>query len=153
MALAVNAMIGRRRKTVLPDHLHSFYPSISGIMISIKTMATSGVDSIMEIASRPVPAVKNAHSADVPARCSMRICSHVVVHNKNFLVDQGIRPSGAAGRAYLLLGGEIGDYSMQEQGCLIQQAFRRLDAFNDDTSRQYRGAMHRHPGRIASLSR
>src|SRR6266850_274202 len=34
------------------------YPSISGIMMSIRTIATSGVDSRVAIASRPVPAVR-----------------------------------------------------------------------------------------------
>ncbi len=59
MALAVRAMIGNRRNEAFCRITCIVsYPSISGIMMSINTMATSRVDSIREIASRPVPAVK-----------------------------------------------------------------------------------------------
>src|SRR6202790_4623844 len=61
IAFAVSAMIGNRRKDgFCRITCIVAYPSISGIMMSIKTIATSGVDSSMEMASRPVPAVNTA---------------------------------------------------------------------------------------------
>src|SRR6202140_447147 len=67
IAFAVSAMIGNRRNDGFCRMTCMVaYPSISGIMMSIKTMAPSGVDSSIEMASRPVPAVKTA----IPRRSS-----------------------------------------------------------------------------------
>src|SRR5258708_37772979 len=88
MALAVRAMIGKRRNDAFCRMTWMvLYPSISGIMISINTMATSGVDSSVSIASRPVPAVKTVIPAFQHAAERENI-SHVIVHHENFLFDQ-----------------------------------------------------------------
>ena len=49
------------------------YPSISGIIISISTIATSGVDSSVAIASRPVPAL----STVIPRRSSTLLSAKI----------------------------------------------------------------------------
>src|SRR5215467_124875 len=65
IALAVSAMIGSRRNAGFSRiTCIVWYPSISGIIMSIRTIAISGVDSSMATASRPVPAVRT----DIPRR-------------------------------------------------------------------------------------
>src|SRR6201997_4258064 len=61
IALAVRAMIGNRRNDgFCRITCIAAAPSISGIMMSMRTIATSGVDSNIEMASLPVPAVSTA---------------------------------------------------------------------------------------------
>ena len=77
IAFAVSAMIGSLRKEAFCRITCMVaYPSISGIMMSIRTIATSGVDSSIEMASRPVPAVKTA----IPRRSRHAAESENVAH-------------------------------------------------------------------------
>ena len=89
IALAVRAMIGsRRNEGFCRITCMVSYPSISGIIMSISTMATSGVDSSVAIASRPVPAVKHGHSAPLQNAAERENIPHVVVDDQHFLAHQ-----------------------------------------------------------------
>ena len=112
------------------------YPSISGIMMSIRTIATSGVDSSIAIASRPVPAVRTRHAPPLQHAAECENIPNVVVHHQHFLPHQRIVRAVQTVEHPLFLRRKVGDYTMQKQCSLIQQPFRRLHSFDHHAARQ-----------------
>ena len=112
------------------------YPSISGIMMSISTIATSGVDSRVAIASRPGPSGQNRHSAPFQHAAEREDVAHVVIHDQHLLSHQSVVGTMQPVQHFLLLRRQIGDHAMQEQRSLIEQPFGRLHAFDDHAARQ-----------------
>src|SRR5581483_2304498 len=91
MAFAVSAIIGSRRRCAFCRITCIVsYPSISGIMISISTIAMSGVLSSIEIASRPVPAV----STVIPRR-SKTLLSATMLRTSSSTTST-LRPTSAS---------------------------------------------------------
>src|ERR1700733_6577708 len=91
IAFAVNAIIGKRRNAgFCRITCMVSYPSISGIMMSISTIATSGVDSSVEIASRPVPAVRTT----MPRRSSTLLSAKMLRTSSS--TTSTLRPTSAS---------------------------------------------------------
>ena len=104
-------------------------------MMSISTMARSGVFSTISIASLPVVAV----STCMPRRSSTLLkredVARVVVDQQHGAADQILVRAVEPLEHALLLGRQVGDDAMQEQRGLVEQPLRRLDALHHDAAR------------------
>src|SRR5688500_51820 len=124
MAFAVNAMIGRFRNWFMARIARVVsYPSISGIMTSIRIRSTS----------LSLPSEARA-SLPFSAKVTVMPCPASTLVRENML-----RTSAAPLMTFLpvnsppaLLVGELGLDTMQEERSLVEQPFRRLHILDDD---------------------
>ena len=104
--------------------------------MSISTMARSGVDSSVAIASRPVPAV----STVIPRRSSTLLSAKMLRTSSSttstFLPTSASSDRCSRSSIFCFSGGKIGDHAMQEQRRFVQQPFRRFHALDHDAARQ-----------------
>ena len=111
-----------------------WYPSICGIMISIRTIAISGLDSTSAIASLPVVAV----STFMPRRSSTlrqrEDVAGIVVDQQRGLADQVLVGTVELLQHSLLLDRQFRDHTMQKQRGFVEQPFRRFHALDHDAS-------------------
>src|SRR5216683_259378 len=136
IAFAVSAMIGKRRSadfwriTCIVS-----YPSISGIIISISTIAMSGVDSSVDRFTAG-PSSKNRHASPLQHAAEREDIAHVVIHHQHLLSHQSVIRTMQLLQHPLLFRRKVRHHAMQEQRRLIQQSFRRLDSLDYYAARQ-----------------
>ena len=99
-------------------------------------MATSG--RALQHGDRLVPGVRREHLHPAPLEhaAQREDVAHVVVDDEHRLADQIFVGAVQALEHLLLVRRQVGDHAVQEQRRLVEQAFGRLDALDDDAARQ-----------------
>ena len=103
-------------------------------MMSIKTMAMSALDSIRSIASLAGRRGEHAHAAPLEHAAEREDVAGVVVDQQHGAADQVLVRAGQPLEHSLLFGRQIGHHPVQEQRGFVEQALRRLDAFDHDAA-------------------
>ena len=103
-------------------------------MMSIRTIASSGVCSISSIASLPVVAV-NVHAAAFQHARQREDVARVVVDEENRAADQIFVRLLSRSSMRCFSARKVGDDAMQKQGRLIEQPLRRFNPLDYDATR------------------
>ena len=105
-------------------------------MMSISTIATSGVDSSMVDGLAAGAGGKHVHSAALENAAEGEDVAHVVVDDQHLLAHQLLVGAMQPIQHVLLFARQIGDHAVQEQRGFVEQPLRRFDALHDHAASQ-----------------
>ena len=106
------------------------YPSISGIMMSIRTMSTSLRERNVSMPCMPLSALRHVHPVRTERGLEREDVARVVVDDEYAFGEQRRSVEIAAGR--LLRRSKVGFDAVQEEIEFVQQSLRRVAVFHDD---------------------